>query len=1348
MKKFYIGTDIGTNSVGVACTDEDYNLLRAKGKDCWAVRLFDEAETAEKRRTYRTNRRRLDRRKQRIKFLQELFSPFITDETFFIRLNNSQFLPEDKDALLFGDKNNLFSGEYDDKRFHEEFPTVYHLREALINGCDYDLRLYYLAIHHIVKYRGHFLFEGSLEEARDVSRLLKDLNEVISDTYGEDAPHFCVSDVGEIKKALLDENKTLKDRQFALEGLFDVDDKISKEIIKGILGAKISPVTLFDEDKKEEKSFSFKDVTDETFESMKPVYGDDFALLSAIRAIYGFVTFEKILKGYSDVSSAMIAVYEKHKNDLRLLKDFIRKESGKEYNKIFKSTKEKHNYVNYIGYTSSSGKKGNTNNGKRINVEKCKNDEEFFAYLKKFLSELPDVKDDKTRDYILSELDNGRFLPKILHSDKGLFPKQINEAELVKIVRNMVKKYPETAAIAENISVLFNFRVPYYVGPLTGVNSWAVRTEEKVTPYNFDKVVDRAKSNEEFMRKMTNKCTYLRGEDVLPKASVLYQKYDTLNQLNKLRINDRPIPVELKQKIFNELFLKYAKVSDAKIKELLVREGIFSEEEVKSVSLSGKDGEFKASMSSYIRLKKILGDEFVDKDLAGGGNVCENIILWHTLNTDKKFVVELIEKNYGQIPQIKNNIKALKGLSFSDFGRLSAKFLNGITAIDKASGEITNVTIMDVLYDTTENLNEILSDERYNFGEAIAIINGEKGKKFSYDMIDELYVSPAVRRGIRQTLLMIDEYVEAIGKAPDKIFVEVTRENGKKGNDGRTQPRKRQLQEKFRTIGEAYADVIKELGDEKCTDFELRKERLFLYFRQLGRCMYTGERIDLGELGSERYDVDHILPRKYVKDDSLDNKVLVCRSSNEAKKAYYPIPANIVNPKAREHWKLLLEKGLISKITYDRLTRTEPLNDGDFKDFINRQKVITDQTAKAVIELLKIKYPDTKLIYSKAKNINDFRNKFDLYKCRETNDLHHARDAYLNVVVGNVYNTYCAQMQELLKKGGIEKEYDVDEIFSRNVRGAWKYGYDLKTVKNTFMKPSMIVTRYATCNKGKFYNETVYKRDDKGITAPRKNKGSLADTAKYGGYKSQETAFFAIVSSVDKKGKRIKTIEAIPVLVSYNMKNDSDAERKYLVDVLKLNDPVLIVPKVKVKQLVSYNGTPCYLAGITGNQIIGHNAIQLFTDNKTDEYVRELVKLIGMKGNKSVDENASEYPTKINRLGEVKCVINRENNEKLYRMLEEKLSKNIYSGLSSAKTFGKNLETSEEKFVSLSVMEQAEVLLQILKFFKCNAEKSNLKSIEGSPNAGTILFNKDITDADFKLINLSPAGLTERVRKV
>ena len=76
MSKFYLGMDIGTNSVGMACTDENYKLLRAKGKDLWAVRLFDEANSAEERRTFRAGRRRLARRKHRIDLLQDLFLCF------------------------------------------------------------------------------------------------------------------------------------------------------------------------------------------------------------------------------------------------------------------------------------------------------------------------------------------------------------------------------------------------------------------------------------------------------------------------------------------------------------------------------------------------------------------------------------------------------------------------------------------------------------------------------------------------------------------------------------------------------------------------------------------------------------------------------------------------------------------------------------------------------------------------------------------------------------------------------------------------------------------------------------------------------------------------------------------------------------------------------------------------------------------------------------------------------------------------------------------------------------------------------------------------------------------------
>ena len=43
-RKYYLGLDMGTSSLGWAVTDQEYHLIRAKGKDLWGVRLFPEAE--------------------------------------------------------------------------------------------------------------------------------------------------------------------------------------------------------------------------------------------------------------------------------------------------------------------------------------------------------------------------------------------------------------------------------------------------------------------------------------------------------------------------------------------------------------------------------------------------------------------------------------------------------------------------------------------------------------------------------------------------------------------------------------------------------------------------------------------------------------------------------------------------------------------------------------------------------------------------------------------------------------------------------------------------------------------------------------------------------------------------------------------------------------------------------------------------------------------------------------------------------------------------------------------------------------------------------------------------------
>lgn len=114
-----LGLDIGTNSVGWAVTDESYNLKKFHNNLMWGVHLFDEAEQSAERRSFRTARRRLDRRKQRIALLQEFFAREILkkDKTFFLRLKESGLFPEDSEHRR---KNIFFDDEdFTDKDYFE-----------------------------------------------------------------------------------------------------------------------------------------------------------------------------------------------------------------------------------------------------------------------------------------------------------------------------------------------------------------------------------------------------------------------------------------------------------------------------------------------------------------------------------------------------------------------------------------------------------------------------------------------------------------------------------------------------------------------------------------------------------------------------------------------------------------------------------------------------------------------------------------------------------------------------------------------------------------------------------------------------------------------------------------------------------------------------------------------------------------------------------------------------------------------------------------------------------------------------------------------------------------------------
>ena len=129
-KDYYIGLDIGTDSIGWAVTDTDYNIMKFKGNAQWGIRLLDESKTAEERRAYRSSRRRTQRNKFRIQCLEMLFDNEIAkkDISFYQRLHDSHLLEEDKSV---NGKFSLFNDvDFTDKDYYNKYPTIYHLRKS------------------------------------------------------------------------------------------------------------------------------------------------------------------------------------------------------------------------------------------------------------------------------------------------------------------------------------------------------------------------------------------------------------------------------------------------------------------------------------------------------------------------------------------------------------------------------------------------------------------------------------------------------------------------------------------------------------------------------------------------------------------------------------------------------------------------------------------------------------------------------------------------------------------------------------------------------------------------------------------------------------------------------------------------------------------------------------------------------------------------------------------------------------------------------------------------------------------------------------------------------------------
>ncbi len=1339
-KDYFLGLDMGTSSLGWAVTNDAYEVLRVHGKSLWGVRLFESGKTAEERRMFRTGRRRKDRRNWRLKVLQEIFAEEIAtiDPGFYLRMKESRYVYEDKRDIdgnrpelpyaLFVDDN------YTDKDFYKEYPTIYHLRKVLIETHDIpNIRLVYLALHHIMKHRGHFLLSGDIRNVREFDGTFKQFIENIQKEELDFHLDFIYKDdvMRLVQDILKDKNltKTAKKKKLlqefkALKGskLTKCEENIMNLLIGGT--AKLSDIFTnpsFDCCEKVKISFSDSNY-DESIGILEQDLGEQYYIIESAKAVYDWSILVDILKDSNSISEAKVKVYEKHKKDLRYLKQVVKKYlTNEDYKHIFVYTDTKtDNYSAYIGMTKINGKKV------PLQRKQCTREDFKKFLMKNVVDKIPDSEIAKK---LSLELEKDTFLPKQVSNENSVLPYQLHLYELKKILNNLKGVIPVLSENYEKLIKLFEFRIPYYVGPLNIVKNesdspftWAVRKgNEKIYPWNFTDVIDVEASAEKFIRRMTNKCTYLLGEDVLPKDSLLYSKFMILNELNNLRVNGEKISVELKQKIFQEVFCKYRKVTQKKLKNYLISEGITNKE----IELSGIDGDFKASYTAYHDFKeKLTGVSLSQKEKE---DIIINIVLF---GDDKKLLKNRIKKMFPSLTE--TQIKSLCTLSYKGWGRLSAKLLKDITVPSPQTGELWN--IMTALWETNDNLMQLLSQE-YLYQKEIEKNNHQEEAELSYQTVQNLYVSPAVKRQIWQTLLVVKEINKVMGHAPKRVFLEVARD---KQESKRAKSRKKQLIDLYKACGKEAKEWVDELGIRE--DHQLRSDKLYLYYVQKGRCMYSGEVIQLEDLWDNmKYDIDHIYPQSKVIDDSLDNRVLVKREKNADKGDNYPIQYDI-RKKMQPFWKMLLESGFLSKKKYERLIRCEGFEPDELAGFIERQIVETRQSTKAVAQILKQALPNSEIVYVKAKSVSNFRQDFDFIKVREMNDFHHAKDAYLNIVVGNAYYVKFTKNASWFIKENPGRTYHLKKMFIiedivRNGESAWKVGKKgtICIVRHYMDKNDILVTRRTYEVKGGLFDQQIMKKGlgQVPIKGSDERLASPDGIEKYGGYNKATGTYYMLVESEDTKGNKIKTIEFVPLYLKRQIEAGRDMALQYLQKERNLNNPRILLKKIKTDTLFKVDGFKMWLSGRSGENLKFKGANQLLLLPMETRILKKVLKFVNrMKEDKNVKLLEKDGLTE-------DCLV------LLYDTFLHKLKHTLYGTRFSKQE--KILSAKRDIFMSLTMEDKCIVLSEILHIFQCQSGSANLKLIGGVERAGILTLSKNIISCkQISIINQSLTGIYEQ----
>lgn len=517
---------------------------------------------------------------------------------------------------------------------------------------------------------------------------------------------------------------------------------------------------------------------------------------------------------------------------------------------------------------------------------------------------------------------------------------------------------------------------------------------------------------------------------------------------------------------------------------------------------------------------------------------------------------------------------------------------------------------------------------------------------------------------------------------------------------------------------------------------------------QDGRDAYDkNKRLDLDHL--QFYDVDHIIPRNLIKDNSFDNKVLTTKVSNEWRKSGDEF-ASETFPEMLPLWQTWVDTGLISKRKFDNLTMRKENVDKYKPGFIARQLVETRQIIKLTQQVLQQLLPaDSKIINIKANLSHEFREAFDFPKIRQVNDYHHAFDAHLAAFLGTYLRREYPQLGRYFEYGnflpipkhtlsqtnfiGRLKGKHGEKIANEDGEVTWSREDDIKELIRIYDFKIMNVSYEAYEDHGALYNQTLYKAKDAPVNGGKRKTMIPAKMNRpielYGGYTGSRPAYLAI-ARIEKKSGPIFKVLAVNVGMASIVEKLSKAEasaklHKLLADQFKTvskNGEVkesvfrIIMPRVKLGSLF-YNSERGYFRLMSSSEY--RSSVQLFMSRE------EQLLLAAKAGSVEKEKLLTLFDSIIDRVTK-------------YNLLY----KDKVRALPKLRSTIMELSLADLKEGTKTVIGIRSTIIQLLAAFHASANIENMKAIGGPSDLGRVFNPSGISlEADSRLVSLSPAGL-------